>query len=155
VILGPLGTSATIWPILAAPDDRWWTWSSRWNENWQGKPKYSDKICPGDTSSTTNPTWTDVGCGVTNYGIQTLYAPSSVQVSELAGKCVYLNITSCRRTQGVEYGSTNPIPGHWKETSPQYYNQTPSKLPQAVTHLICKPEAPSSNLGRYYYPNLK
>jgi hypothetical protein len=22
-----------------APDDIWWVWSSRWNENWQGKPR--------------------------------------------------------------------------------------------------------------------
>jgi hypothetical protein len=39
VKLSPLDTSATIWPILPAPDDGWWVWSSRWNE-WQGKPKY-------------------------------------------------------------------------------------------------------------------
>jgi hypothetical protein len=43
VRLSPLGTSATNWPIVPAPDDRWWVWSSRWNENWQGKPKYSEK----------------------------------------------------------------------------------------------------------------
>jgi hypothetical protein len=24
----------------------WWAWSSRWNENWHGKPKYSEKTCP-------------------------------------------------------------------------------------------------------------
>jgi hypothetical protein len=30
-------------------------WSSRWNENWQGKPKYSEKIFPSATWSTTNP----------------------------------------------------------------------------------------------------
>jgi hypothetical protein len=29
--LSPLGTSATIWPILQAPDGRWLVWSSRWN----------------------------------------------------------------------------------------------------------------------------
>jgi hypothetical protein len=50
------------WPIVPAPDDRWWwVWSSRWNENWQGKPKYSDKICPSATLSTTNHTWPDLG----------------------------------------------------------------------------------------------
>jgi hypothetical protein len=32
-------------------------WSIWWNENWQGKPKYSDKTCPSATLSTTNPTW--------------------------------------------------------------------------------------------------
>jgi hypothetical protein len=35
VRLSPLGTSATIWLILLALDDRswWWMCSSRWNEN--------------------------------------------------------------------------------------------------------------------------
>jgi hypothetical protein len=31
-------------------------WSSRWNENWQGKLKYSEKTCP----SATLPTWLDL-----------------------------------------------------------------------------------------------
>jgi hypothetical protein len=46
VRLSPLGTSVTIWPIVPAPDDRW-VWSSRWNENWQGKPKCSEKYILG------------------------------------------------------------------------------------------------------------
>jgi hypothetical protein len=47
---------------LIGPDDGlWWMWSSPWNENWQGKPKYSEKTCPSATSSTTNPPWTDLG----------------------------------------------------------------------------------------------
>jgi hypothetical protein len=38
VRLSPLGTSATIWPTVPDPDDRWWwVWSSRWIENWQRK----------------------------------------------------------------------------------------------------------------------
>jgi hypothetical protein len=45
VRLGPLGTPATNWATVPAPDDRWWVCSSRWNENWQGKPKYSEKTC--------------------------------------------------------------------------------------------------------------
>jgi hypothetical protein len=49
------------WPIVPAPDDRWWLWSSWWNENWQGKPKDSEKPCPSATLSTTNPTWPDLG----------------------------------------------------------------------------------------------
>jgi hypothetical protein len=60
VRLSPLGMSATKWPIVPAPDDRWWAWSSRWNENWQGKPKYSEKTCPSATLSTTNNTWPDL-----------------------------------------------------------------------------------------------
>jgi hypothetical protein len=34
--LNLLGTSAPIWPIVPAPDDRW-LWSIWWNENWQGE----------------------------------------------------------------------------------------------------------------------
>jgi hypothetical protein len=37
-----IGTSATNWPIVPAPDDKW-VWGSRWN--WQGRPKYSEKTC--------------------------------------------------------------------------------------------------------------
>jgi hypothetical protein len=60
--LCPLGTSATIWPTVPAQDDRWWwLWSLRWNENWQGKPKYSEKTCHSSILSTTNPTWRDLG----------------------------------------------------------------------------------------------
>jgi hypothetical protein len=61
VRLSPLVTSATIWPIVPAPGDRWWVWSSRWNKNCQGKPKYSEKTCPSTTLPTTNPTWPDLG----------------------------------------------------------------------------------------------
>jgi hypothetical protein len=58
VRLCPLDTSATNWLIVSVPDDRWWLmWSSRWNENWQEKPKYSEKTCPSAILSTTNPTW--------------------------------------------------------------------------------------------------
>jgi hypothetical protein len=38
----------------------WW-WRICWNEDWQGKPKYSEKTCPSATLSTTNPTWPDPG----------------------------------------------------------------------------------------------
>jgi hypothetical protein len=61
VRLSALGTSANIWPIVPAPNDRWWVCSSRWNENWQEKPKYSEKTCPIPTLSITNATWPDLG----------------------------------------------------------------------------------------------
>jgi hypothetical protein len=32
-----------------------------WNDDWQGKPKYSEKTRPSPTLSTTNPTWPDPG----------------------------------------------------------------------------------------------
>jgi hypothetical protein len=56
VQLGPLGTAATDWPIVACPWWLWW-WRIWWNEDWQGKPKYSEKTHPSATLSTTNPTW--------------------------------------------------------------------------------------------------
>jgi hypothetical protein len=59
--VSPLGTTATNWPIVLAPDDRWWVWSSRWNETWQGKPEYSEITCPSATLFTTNSTWPDLG----------------------------------------------------------------------------------------------
>jgi hypothetical protein len=57
-----VGTSATIWATMPALDDRWWwMWSSRWNENWQGKPKCSGKTCPSASLSTTNRAWPGLG----------------------------------------------------------------------------------------------
>jgi hypothetical protein len=55
VRLSPLGTSATNWPTVPVLDDRWLVWSSRWNENWQGKPKCSEKTCLSATLFTSNP----------------------------------------------------------------------------------------------------
>jgi hypothetical protein len=52
VRLSPLGTSATNRATVPASDDRWWwwwMWSSQWNENRQGKSKYSEKSCPSVT----------------------------------------------------------------------------------------------------------
>jgi hypothetical protein len=60
--LSPLSTAATVWTTVPAPDDRrWWLLSNRWNANWQGKPKSSEKTCPSATFSTTNPTWLEPG----------------------------------------------------------------------------------------------
>jgi hypothetical protein len=54
-----------LWPLLAccttADDRRQWMWSNWWNEDWQGKPKYSEKTCPSATLSTTTLTWPDPG----------------------------------------------------------------------------------------------
>jgi hypothetical protein len=71
VRLSPLGTSATNWPIVPAPDGRWWwLWSSRWNENWQGKPKYSEKTCASAVLSTTNSTWPDLDLNPGSRGVK-------------------------------------------------------------------------------------
>jgi hypothetical protein len=58
--MSPLGTSAINWPIGPAPDDKR-VWSSWWNENLQGKLKYSEKTCPSATLTTMNPTLPDLG----------------------------------------------------------------------------------------------
>jgi hypothetical protein len=58
--LGPLGTSATEWPIVPAPGD-YDNGDFLWNEDWQGKPKCSEKTCPSAILSTTNSTWQDPG----------------------------------------------------------------------------------------------
>jgi hypothetical protein len=34
----------------------WLWWCKNWWNDWQGKPKYSEKICPSAALSTTNPT---------------------------------------------------------------------------------------------------
>jgi hypothetical protein len=53
VQLGALGTTATNRPIVPAPGDyeKWRNW---WND-WQGKPRYSEKTYPSAVLSTTNP----------------------------------------------------------------------------------------------------
>jgi hypothetical protein len=38
----------------ASPGWLWW-WRNLWNDNWQEKPKYSEKTCPSAGLSTTNP----------------------------------------------------------------------------------------------------
>jgi hypothetical protein len=62
VRLSPLGTAATVWPIVPAQMIRWWwLWGNWWIANWQGKLKYSEKTCPGAILSTTNPIWPGPG----------------------------------------------------------------------------------------------
>jgi hypothetical protein len=61
-------------PLLAyctAPNDRWvWLWRTWWNEDWQEKPKYSEKTCPSTTLSTTNPTWPDLCANTGRRGVK-------------------------------------------------------------------------------------
>jgi hypothetical protein len=41
--LGWGDAESTVWPIVSAPDDRWRVWSSRRDENWQGKQVLEEK----------------------------------------------------------------------------------------------------------------
>jgi hypothetical protein len=108
VRLSLLGTSATNWPIVPAPVDRWCVRSSRWNENWQRKPKYSEKTFPTATLSTTNPTWPDLGSNpgrlggkpATNrlsYGM----VPRNV-VNQKAQRCIILSVVFNRESHEVK-----------------------------------------------------
>jgi hypothetical protein len=45
-----------------------WGWRILWNEDWQGKPKYSEKTWPHATLCTTNPTWPDPGANSVRLG---------------------------------------------------------------------------------------
>jgi hypothetical protein len=69
VRLSPLGTSATNWPTVPAPNGTWWSmYSSRWNDNWQGKPKYWEKNYPSATFSTIDHTLPDLGSNLGRRG---------------------------------------------------------------------------------------
>jgi hypothetical protein len=57
-----IGSTRHVGHLLAYCTCSGWLWGWRiwWNE-WQGKPKYSEKTCPDATLSTANPTWPDPG----------------------------------------------------------------------------------------------
>jgi hypothetical protein len=82
------------WPIVPAPDDRWWLWSSWWNGNRQGKPKYSEKTCPNATLSTTNPTWPDLGSNPGRRGGKPATNPLSYGTSRI---CYLLSVVTPRK----------------------------------------------------------
>jgi hypothetical protein len=62
-----------------------WGWRLWWTE-WQGKPKYSEKTCPGATLSTTNPTWPDPGLNTGRRGGAEAVAPCNLDLSPEEGK---------------------------------------------------------------------
>jgi hypothetical protein len=104
VWLSPLCTSATNWPIVPAPDNRWWVWSSRWNENLLGKPKHSVETCPRATFSTTNPSWADLGSDLGRRGEKSVtnslsYGTAWIECYHLVN-LICMNATlNCCRTQ--------------------------------------------------------
>jgi hypothetical protein len=114
VRLSPLGTSTTKWPIVPPSDDRWLLWSSRWNENWQVKPKYSEKTCPSATLSTTNPTWPDLGSNPGRRG----WKPATKRLSYGMAHIIFVTYTllklshsSGSRVLAPHRGVSGSIPG--------------------------------------------
>jgi hypothetical protein len=100
-----------LWVGTAAPDDRWWwLWSNWWNEDWRGKPKYSEKTCTSATFflfglwgywhyshswpshsatlSTTNPTCLDAGLNPGRRGGK----PATNRLSYGAATSIFLSI---------------------------------------------------------------
>jgi hypothetical protein len=63
-------------------------WSNWWNEDWQGKPKYSEKTCPSAILSTTNPTWPDPCANTGRRGGK----PATNRLSY--GAALYITLTS-------------------------------------------------------------
>jgi hypothetical protein len=92
------------WPIVPAPDDRWrWLWSNWWNEDWQGKPKYSEKTCPTATLSTTNPTWPDPGSNPGRRG----WKPTTNRLSYGAALCFMLLHRNIGRVHWILFTNTS------------------------------------------------
>jgi hypothetical protein len=127
VRLSPLGTASSVWPIVPDPDDRWWwMWSSRWNENWQGKPKYSEKTCPGETLSTTNPTSPDLGsnpghrCGKPATNRLRYVTTSSLHIFRQSW--VTLSSTHWWVLSSGDVTPCGPVEGQWR------YSETPVNI---------------------------
>jgi hypothetical protein len=53
-------------------------WKSRWNENWQGKPKFSEKTCFSATTNSTDLTWELTVC----YAVINAFLASELDGSE-------------------------------------------------------------------------
>jgi hypothetical protein len=76
----------------------WW-WRIWWNEDWQGKPKYSEKTCPSAILSTTNPTWRGLGLNPGRRGGK----PATNRLSY--GAVVHVSITTFPSSPGSVFSS--------------------------------------------------
>jgi hypothetical protein len=66
-------------------------WRIWWNEDWQGKPKYSEKSCPSTTLSTTNPTWADPDSNPGLRGVKPATNRLSYGAASTLSLCFFLN----------------------------------------------------------------
>jgi hypothetical protein len=70
-----------------------WGWRIiRWNEDWQGKPKYSEKTCPSATLSTTNPTRPDQGSNTGRRGGKPATNRLSYGAANVVIKCMWVDL---------------------------------------------------------------
>jgi hypothetical protein len=98
------------WPIVPAPDDRWWwLWHNWWNEDWQGKPKYLEKTCPSATLFTTNSTWLDPSSNLGRYSGKSAISRLSYGTAVKVNLPMYLHCNGSRTPWiwGSPYASMN------------------------------------------------
>jgi hypothetical protein len=97
----------------------WW-WRILWNEDWQGKPKYSEKTCPSATLSTTNPTWPDPGSNPGRRGGKSATNPLSYGAANLGTSWRRYTSHSDRLKAGTDPQYLLNIQGWW--TTEQVFN---------------------------------
>jgi hypothetical protein len=76
-------------------------WSSRWNENWQGKPKNSEKTCSSATLSTVNPTWPDTGSATNRLSYGAAFSLTVQLTSMWHLLALYLNYVVTKYLKGI------------------------------------------------------
>jgi hypothetical protein len=133
-----LGETESTWYIGTAYCSSrgwWWLCSNRWNENWQGKPKYPGKTCPSAALSTTNAAWPDTGSN--------------------PGRCGGKQTTN-RLSSGTAEGITLPPPS--SKQAQGYVLSHGKKLAQVKlsTQSLCAIMNTSQLLAKFYIqPNLQ
>jgi hypothetical protein len=79
----------------------WWAWNSRWNENWQGKPKYLEKICPCATLCTTNPTCPDLRSNLGSWRLTAWAIARPLGYSNVMQNItLFIHVNSCSHSTG-------------------------------------------------------
>jgi hypothetical protein len=71
-----------------------------WNEDWQGKPKYSEKTCPNATLFTTNPTCT-ARTRTRGAAVGRQLTPRNFSINTLFAKITYRKLKSLLTAWGV------------------------------------------------------
>jgi hypothetical protein len=157
--LSPLGTSAINWPIVPAPDNRWWVWSSRWNENWQGKPKYSDKTRPSATSCTTNPTCPDLGSNPGRRGgkpatnrlsYSTAYSSIYLSIYGSTGLAAFSVSWSFTQSVGLLWRGISPSQGRYLHTG--QHTHTTNSQPTSLAQVDSNPLSQCLSWRRQFIP---
>jgi hypothetical protein len=110
-----VGLRVLRWPIVAAPDDRWvWLWRNWWNEDWQGKLKYSEKTCPSATLSTKYPTCLHPGLNTGSRGGKPATNRLTYGAASKAKHAPTLQIKSESHSYSTT-GGLPPISSSWRQ----------------------------------------